>query len=47
MKPPPGMSEEEEEPVGVSEEDPPPTSPQSCLMKTPLGAMVDEWCGSG
>jgi hypothetical protein len=28
MKPPPGMSEEEE-PPGVLEEEPPPTSPQS------------------
>jgi hypothetical protein len=46
MKPPLGMSEEEE-PPGVPEEEPPPTSPQSRPMKPPPGAREEERCGGG
>jgi hypothetical protein len=45
MKPPLGMSEEEEEPLGVSEEEePPPTSPWSRPMKPPPGMREEERC---
>jgi hypothetical protein len=45
MKPPLGVSEEEE-PLGIpEEEESPPTSPRSHLMKPPPGAREEERCG--
>jgi hypothetical protein len=47
-KPPPGMSEEEEEPPGMTEEEePPPTSLWNHPMKPPPGARAEVQCGGG
>jgi hypothetical protein len=48
MKPPPDVSEKEEEPPDMPEEvEPPPTSPWSRPMKPTPGARKEEWCGGG
>jgi hypothetical protein len=48
-KPPPGMSEEEEEPPGMTEEEeePPPTSLWNHPMKPPPGVRAEVQCGGG